>query len=235
MIIRVTGKDQIDRVRVVTGARLSLLDTTGTLTQKYQARLVSGKATAELITPYDTENLAPLVYPGAEQHIRSASPVSYPTDKFLIPIRILFEKLTPLLGSKFSCTGSDQERLRGAELHRRVCQQIGYTNYQDDGRFPDIRHQLLEVKLQTSPTIDLGLVCPNSQNILDVPEIQGRQIRHCDVRYAVFCGQSDGGQIMLTHLYVTTGEAFISRFPQFQGKVLNKKRQLRLPADFFGR
>ena len=39
---------------------------------------------------------------------------------------------------------------------------LGYSRYEDKGQFPDIRHQLLEVKLQTSPTIDLGLVLPSS-------------------------------------------------------------------------
>jgi hypothetical protein len=40
-------------------------------------------------------------------------------------------------------------------------------------------------------------------------------------------------EVMLTHLFLTTGELFFSRFPQFQGKVLNKKLQIPLPEDFF--
>lgn len=96
-----------------------------------------------------------------------------------------------------------------------------------------MRHQLLEVKLQTSPTIDLGLVTPDSQDPLDVPKIGGQQIRHCDVRYAIFYAETDGKYVTLTNLYLTTGEAFFSRFPQFQGKVLNKKLQIPLPRDFF--
>ena len=76
-------------------------------------------------------------------------------------------------------TGFDQERNRGAELHKLVCQRLGYLDYRDDGQFPDVRHQLLEVKLQSSPTIDLGLVCPDSEEALHVQKIEGRQIRHC--------------------------------------------------------
>ncbi len=90
------------------------------------------------------------------------------------------------------------------------------------------------MKLQTSPTIDLGLVRPDSTEPLDVPKIAGRQIRHCDVRYALFYGQIDGVNVALTHFFLTTGERFFTRFPQFQGKVLNKKLQIPLPADFFG-
>jgi hypothetical protein len=116
-----------------------------------------------------------------------------------------------------------------------VCAALGYASYQDDGQFPDVRHQLLEVKLQTSPTIDLGLVRPNSTEALDVPMIQGKQIRHCDVRYAVFYLRVAEGQVELTHLFVTTGEGFFGRFRQFQGKLLNAKLQIPLPADFFNR
>jgi hypothetical protein len=110
---------------------------------------------------------------------------------------------------------------------------LGYADYRDDGRFPDLRHQLLEVKLQTSPTIDLGLVRPDSQEALDIPKIKGRQIRHCDVRYVLFYGLADKKSVILTHLFLTTGEKFFTRFPQFQGKVLNKKLQIPLPTGFF--
>jgi len=110
---------------------------------------------------------------------------------------------------------------------------LGYTDYRDDGQFPDVRHQLLEVKLQTSPTIDLGLVRPDSEEALDVPKVKGQQIRHCDVRYALFYATTDGQIVTLTHLFLTTGEKFFTRFPQFQGKVLNKKLQIPLPANFF--
>jgi hypothetical protein len=114
-----------------------------------------------------------------------------------------------------------------------VCRYLGYADYKDDGRFPDVRHQLLEVKLQTSPTIDLGLVRPDGEEALDVPKIEGKQVRHCDVRYALFYAETDGNQITLTHFYLTTGEAFFNYFPQFQGRVLNKKLQIALPDSLF--
>ena len=44
VIIRVSEDDVITKVKVVTGDSLVLLDTTGTLTQKYQARLIPGAA-----------------------------------------------------------------------------------------------------------------------------------------------------------------------------------------------
>ena len=54
------------------------------------------------------------------------------------------------------------------------------------------------------------------------------------MRYAIFCAHTDGARVTLTHLFLTTGAAFFDRFPQFQGKVLNKKLQIPLPSDFFG-
>jgi hypothetical protein len=98
-----------------------------------------------------------------------------------------------------------------------------------------VRHQLLEVKLQTAPTIDLGLVRPDSEEAIDEPKLGGRQMRHCDVRYAVFCATTDGRRVALTHVILTTGEGFFGRFTQFGGRVLNKKLQIPLPETFFDR
>ena len=110
---------------------------------------------------------------------------------------------------------------------------LGSQAMQTTGQFPDVRQQLIEVKLQTSPTIDLGLVRPNSTEPLDMPQIQGLQLRHCDVRYALFYAVTDGSTVKLTHFLLATGNDFFVRFPQFQGKVLNKKLQIPLPNDFF--
>ncbi|TAM48200.1 MAG: restriction endonuclease [Gammaproteobacteria bacterium] len=234
VLIRVSAKDVVTRVKVVTGDTLASLDTTGTLTQKYQARCVLGGQRTELIAVEDTTRLRRSIS-GRVNLKSAATPVDHPREGQLLPITILFKRLSRLVGTSFRDTGHDQERNRGAALHRLVCKALGYGSYQDDGRFPDVRHQLLEVKLQTSPTIDLGLVRPDSVESLDVPKIGRQPIRHCDVRYAVFCGRIDGNRVVLTHFFLTTGEAFFSRFPQFRGKVLNKKLQIPLPADFFDR
>jgi len=232
VLIRVNENDLIVKVKVVTGDRLAMLDTTGTLTQKYQARLIPGDSKVELVTDQDTELLRPLVRAGVDL-AACASPVDHPTAGQLLPIGQIFERLRGLVSVSFADTGHDQERNRGAALHRLVCEHLGYGDYRDDGQFPDVRHQLLEVKLQTSTTIDLGLVCPNSTDVLNVRKIKGRQIRHCDTRYALFYARTDGTRVTLTHLMLTTGEHFFDRFPQFQGKVLNKKLQIPLPRDFF--
>jgi hypothetical protein len=232
VLIRVSDADQVTKVRVVTGDTLSLLDTTGTLTQKYQARCIPGEDPTELIVAEDTDRVAPLT--NADLDLAYVgSPVDRPRAGQLLPIVTLFARLRSLVGASFNDAGVDQERNRGGALHRLVCEALGYLSFQDDGQFPDIRHQLLEVKLQTSPTIDLGLICPNSAEPLDVPMMGGSQIRHCDVRYAIFCGQTAEGKVTLSHFLLTTGEAFFGRFPQFQGKILNAKLQIPLPRTFF--
>jgi hypothetical protein len=232
VLIRISPDDVVTRVKVVTGDTLAKLDTTGTLTQKYQARCIPGSAKAELVTAKDTALLSSLVTTDVDlEHL--ATPVSYPQAGTLLSIAVIYRRLSSLIDSTFSDIGFDQERNRGAQLHRRVCAALGYSGYQDDGQFPDVRHQLLEVKLQTSPTIDLGLVLPSSTEPLDVPKLAGRQARHCDVRYAIFCARTDGAVVTLTHLFLTTGESFFKRFPQFRGKVLNRKLQIPLPSDLF--
>lgn len=235
VIVQVSNRDVIERVKVVTGDDLAFLDTTGTLTQKYQARLVPREATKELVAARDTSLLERFAREESDPKMDSASPLSYPTADTLLPINVIYGMLSGLVDLSFPDRGHDQERNRGADLHRLVCERLGYTDYRDDGRFPDVRHQLLEVKLQTSPTIDLGLVRPNSEDALDVPKLEGQQLRHCDVRYALFYAKTDGKLVTLTHFYLTTGEKFFGRFPQFQGKVLNRKLQIRLPSGFFDR
>jgi hypothetical protein len=231
VIIRVSENDVVTRVKVVTGNTLARLDTTGTLTQKYQARIICGKENAELITPHDTETLTGML--DADVDLRGFSPTDSPSAGTLLPIAEVFRRLRPLVGVSFRDRGYDQERRRGARLHQLVCRNLGYARYADHGQFPDVRHQLVEVKLQTSPTIDLGLVRPDSEEPLDVRKVLGVQIRHCDVRYLIFYASTDGTTVSLTHIFVTTGQAFFSRFPQFQGKVVNKKLQIPLPAEFF--
>jgi len=225
---------KITRVRVVTGIVIAKLDATGTLTKKYQARLIPGAETAELVSATDTNALIPLLAPGYFS-CAQASPVSYPEEGKLLPIATVFEILSPLIGRTFPDAGHNQERNRGAALHRLVCDAIGYPNYQDDGQFPDLKHQLLEVKLQTAPTIDLGLVLPSSEDPIDAPKIGDVQVQYRDVRYAIFGASTDGTIVTLNSLHLSTGEGFFARFQQFQGNVVNAKLQMRIPSDFFDR
>lgn len=232
VIIRVSDVGIVSRVKVVTGRELASFDRTGTVTTKYQAQCLPREENAELVTPNDTTRLAPFVSRNIDLGT-VVEPVKPPQAGQLLSVCEIFTRLGGLIGRRFSDPGADQERNRGGVLHRLVCEALGYKKYGDNGKFPDVRHQILEVKLQTSPTIDLGLVRPDSIDALDDILIHGQQVRHCDVRYAIFYAQSAHDVIKLTHLFVTTGEVFFTRFPQFGGKVRNRKIQIPLPSGFF--
>ncbi len=60
-IIQVSTEDVILKVKVVSGQELAQLDTTGTLTTKYQARLDVGATSLELVSTHDTLELLPYV------------------------------------------------------------------------------------------------------------------------------------------------------------------------------
>ena len=231
-IIQVLPDEAIGRVKVVNGQELALLDTTGTITKKYQAGLERRSSTHELVSPLDTELLRQHVRPGAVFD-STVSPIDEPLSGALLPILEIFEQLSALVGRSFADPGIDQERNRGAALHRLVCECLGYSRYEDKGQFPDVRHQLLEVKLQTSPTIDLGLVLPSSMEHLDIRQLGAHHPRHCDTRYALFFAETDGRLVRLTHLFVTNGANFFSRFRRFEGKVTNGKIQIPLPRYLF--
>lgn len=232
VIIRVDDSESITRVRVLEGSELVKFDKTGTLTHKYQARIVPSDRDAELITREDTSVLSPHVRPNLDLP-SGIGPLDDPTVGTLIPIHEVFQRLRKAVGESFLDAGADQERNRGAALHSLACGYLGYSSHHDDGRFPDIRNQLLEVKLQTSPTVDLGLVRPDSKESLDGLTIDGVTVRHCDVRYGLFYAKTDGINVTLTNFLLTTGEGFFKRLPQFRGKTLNRKLQLKLPSDLF--
>jgi len=230
VVIGVTREDVVDRIRVVDGHLLASLDRTGTLTQKYQARYERQRGTREKRL-VDTRVVAGLL--GRGLAIGSAEPTDDPVPGEVLPIQQVLERLGRLVGRSFADTGAGSDRARGSALHEIVSRELGYARYHDAGSFPDMKNQLLEVKLQTSPTIDLGLVRPDSTDPLEMKKIGGRQIRHCDVRYAVFGARLREGEVELLAVDVVTGEEFFELFPQFQGKVVNRKLQIPLPGDFF--
>jgi len=146
-------------------------------------------------------------------------------------IEVMFELLKPLEGTTFPYLNALQERNRGAILHTKVCEKLGYKIINDDGSYPDVLNQLLEIKLQTSPTIDLGLHSPNDSQI--VFQSDDKIFRSEDVRYVIVDGSIADTQIKINRLHMVTGQDFIKAFPLFGGKVVNSKIQFNLPKDFF--
>lgn len=232
VILQLSANDVITAVRAISGQELALLDTTHTLTSKYQAKRVSTQSA--LVSASDTDRLREQLQPVeeiAEETMRSIAPTQRPTVGRVLTIKSVHTALSALLGTAFLDPGFDQERLRGVELQKRVCEALNLGPYADGGQFPDILSQALEVKLQLSETVDLGLISPDSTV---VSQELGSNLRYCDVRYALFYShRSVDGKIYLDQLVVTPGQRFFEAFRRFEGNIQNRKLQIRLPNGFF--
>lgn len=230
--IQVSGQDIILKVKVLNGVQLAEYEKSGTWTSKYQASLSLGLASHELISSHDTAQMMPHIS-ARLPNLAHESPAALPVSGSLLPITMIYNRLAPLVGSSFADPGRTQERNRGAALHELACKSLGYTCFEENGQFPDIRHQLLELKLQTSPTIDLGVMLPDSFQKLNMPVLGDHEVRVCDTRYAIFYAETDGKTVHIKNLYVCTGTDFFTKFRRFEGKVQNRKLQIHLPSDFF--
>lgn len=226
VLIRVDASHRVTRVRVVTGEAIVVLDPAGTLTHKFQAKYVGPVSTSILVSGKDSLR----VIAEREARARGASAVANRPVMPLLLIGDLYKRLQTLVGQRFRNPGLSRERNRGDLLHQMVQAALGDLAHQDTGQFPDVPHQLLELKLQTASTVDLGLVSPDSAEPLAVSP----SLRHCDVRYGIFYASLDSGDVVLDHLVLVTGEDFFKVFRRFEGKVKNSKLQIPLPRGFFG-
>lgn len=232
-LARVDAMDRVVAVRVLSGEALALMDRTGTLTTKYQAARRGNKTGSVLVSPRDTDGFVAAFRP--VDHLgpgsTSLSPTARPKPGQVLAIASVFERLRQLRGVTFEDTGRLRDRNRGVELQRLVCQSLNLGRYADAGQFPDVLCQALEVKLQLSPTVDLGLVSPDST--ADAPEV-GHSVRHCDCRYAVFyASRTNHSVIQINDVVMSTGADFFVEFRRFEGLVRNSKIQLRLPKELF--
>lgn len=228
VFVGVDQDDTVTAVRAITGEQLASYDRTGTLTRKYQARMQTyGR---NICSSADTETVRNWIVRN-DCDLRFANPNYYPRREQLLGIKEVYKRLLPMIGASIDYIDAVQERNRGAELHAMICDHLGYSIYEDDGTYPDIANQVLEIKLQTSPTIDLGLHSPEDGE--KIVTIGDTTFYSHDVRYAIFDGEVRGNRVYLQNLYLVTGADFSNYFPLFQGKGTNTKIQLPLPVDFF--
>lgn len=228
VFLRTSEDDIIDSVKIISGDELVQYDRTGKLTQKYQARM---KSYDEDICSSDDTVLVQNWRDKNTKDLLDVNVASFPQKNELLGIRKIYELLAPLVGKDMPILGAIQERNRGAYLQDLICSRLGYCHSTDDGKYPDLKNQLLEVKLQTSPTIDLGLHSPEDGE--KVFSSEGVTFTSKDVRYAIFDGLVQGESVVLRRLYLVTGEELPKYFPLFEGMKTNKKIQIPLPRDFF--
>ena len=228
IFLHINSEDVIISVRVISGDELVKYDRTGTLTHKFQARMQSyGHNLCSLVDTPTVKNW--IINPCG--NLLKLSPNQFPKPDQLLKVTEIYKKLLPMVGQTINCLNVTQERNRGAELQKMICTYLGYSNYEDNGTYPDIANQLLEIKLQTSPTIDLGLHSPEDEQ--EIMSVNGTSFCSQDIRYAIFDGLMQENRILLKNLYIVTGTEFSNYFPLFQGKRINSKIQLHLPVDFF--
>ena len=233
VLVRPNRSGLVKAVRVVRGQQVVQWDSTGTLTAKFQAKRMSIHRGSKLVSPIDTENfrriLSPVEVPSDVLALQRSGQA--PSSGNVLPIARLYERLLKLIDQQLEGVGAEQDRMRGELLQEAVCKSLGLRGHENHGQWPDIVSQALEVKLQTSPTIDLGLVFPTDEG----PALAlSPELRHCDARYLIAYGDlDDAGVTTITAVVVTTGADFSSEFTQFGGLVQNTKRQIRLPLGLF--
>lgn len=229
VFIKINEENIIVKVKIINGEQLSKLDNTGTLTKKYQATMPS-LPHSMLFTEFDSK----LVQEWCDDNrpnLSNIKPTDDPIKGRIIPIKEIYEKLKCIEGMSIPHLNMLQERNRGAELHKLICQKLGYKSYEDDGSYPDIRNQLIEIKLQMSPTIDLGLHSPEENELIS--SFTTRLFHSNDIRYIIANGVLENNTVRIRHIYVVNGQDFSKNFPLFKGKIKNAKLQIPLSNNFF--
>jgi len=158
----------------------------GKPTIKHQL-LISGKARKSI---YESEDKI-LSFPDSKKlsnYIRGdylppkSGMAEEPDIKHLFSIELLKKTVAEkLIGFKLE---AESTKNRGQALEKKVLQLLGYEIKESDllyGAFPDIRNQLLEVKAQDSPTVDLGKFSPEKEEIV----IEDSGLTAFDVRYLI--------------------------------------------------
>lgn len=144
----------------------------------------------------------------------------------------LCELLSPLIRSRFSNLGAGQERIFGQNLEKIVTKSLGYLNFSqtDTGGFPDLLHQLIEIKFQFSGTIDLGKNLPTDPRPIDEYwNDWGLTNQH--IRYCIFLMAFHDGEYHVQSIVVVSGKDFPEYFNICAGT--NFKVQMIIPSDEF--
>ncbi len=142
----------------------------------------------------------------------------------VLPIETIHQQITKkLLGEKLDISLSTKQR--GQQLERMVAHQLGYKKLQDglEGGYPDIRNQMLEVKVQDSPTIDLGRYSPQFEEQIN-EDFTTRTIRYLIALTDALNGEIDG-------IVLCPGDELGKHFTYVAEKSFKCQRSI--PMNFF--
>jgi hypothetical protein len=152
--------------------------------------------------------------------------VEEPDIRELYSIALLKEMVAKkLIGRKLDAAATKN---RGQALERMVLELLGYTVKENEllyGAFPDIRNQLLEVKVQDSPTVDLGRFSPEREEVV----IEEKNLTTFDVRYLI--ALTNPKTEIIEGIILTPGERLGDIFSYVSSE--SYKCQRNIPMSFF--
>ncbi len=132
-----------------------------------------------------------------------------------------------LIGKKIDAAATKN---RGQALERMVLELLGYVIKENEllyGAFPDIRNQLLEVKIQDSPTVDLGRFSPEKEEFV----IEEKSLTTFDVRYLI--ALTNPKTEVIEGIILAPGERLGDIFSYVSSE--SYKCQRNIPMSFFER
>ncbi len=182
-----TEKELIDSIAILTPEYIeSKFGKFGKPTIKHQLLILPKQREAiiksknSILSSCDTKNLSYRI-----RHTYESTPANMlkePDFNNLFSIELLVEMVAKKLIGKTLETNDTKNR--GQALERLVLQLLDYSedNLQGlAGGYPDIPNQLLEVKVQDSPTVDLGKYTPEIEELV----IEDSKITTRDIRYLI--------------------------------------------------
>ena len=140
------------------------------------------------------------------------------------PISYIDERVTDaLLGEILDVSLSTKQR--GQQLERLVAYRLGYKKTQSmlEGGYPDIKNQMLEVKVQDSPTIDLGKYSPQFEETIN-SDFTTRTVRYLIALTSAISGEING-------IVLCPGEELGKKFTYVAEKSFKCQRSI--PMSFF--
>jgi hypothetical protein len=138
------------------------------------------KSENSILSYPDTKNLTYRI-----RHTYESTPTTMlkePDFNNLFSIKLLTEMVAKKLIGRI--LDADDTKNRGQALERLVLQLLGYSEKNLAGLaggYPDIPNQLLEVKVQDSPTVDLGKHTPETEDIV----MEASNVTTGDIRYLI--------------------------------------------------
>lgn len=152
--------------------------------------------------------------------------VEEPELKELYSISLLKKMVAEkLIGQKVDAAATKN---RGQGLERLVLNLLGYGVEENQllyGGFPDIKNQLLEVKVQDSPTVDLGKFSPEKEEIV----LEKKNLTTFDVRYLIALTNPKTG--IIDGVILSPGEKLGEVFSYVSSQ--SYKCQRSIPMTFF--